>query len=102
MLENELMKFAALLVGYLALLVNAVYLWCEGWFLRNPGDDFMGGFVMLPALICWLLSIPTALAALVLAVVALVRRRSRVGSLHALVVSLVACALAVFAIFFYA
>jgi hypothetical protein len=88
------MSVAAIIFGYLAILVNSVYLLCMGWFARNPNDDFLGGFVGLPAMLCWLFSIPSALLALVLAVIALARRKSFAQSIHALTVALVACALA--------
>jgi hypothetical protein len=93
------MNVTATIFGYLAVLVNSVYLLCQGWSARNPNDDFMGGFVSLPKMFCWLLSFPSTLLALVLAVIALARRKSFAHSIHALAVSLVACALAVLAKF---
>jgi hypothetical protein len=93
------MSITAVIFGYVAILVNSVYLVCLGWFARNPHDDFLGGFIGLPALFCWLLSIPSALVALILSVVALLKRRSLAHSIHALAVSLVACALAALARF---
>jgi hypothetical protein len=93
------MSIIAIIFGYLAVLVNSVYILCMGWFDRNPTDDFMGGFVGLPLMFCWIFSIPSSLLALILALIALAQRRSFAQSIHALAVSLVACALAMAAKF---
>jgi hypothetical protein len=85
---------AAIIFGYLAVVVNTVYILCLRWFAGNPNDDFMGGFVGVPYLFCYLLSIPCTLLALVLAVFAFAKQSSSPHSTHALAVSLVACALA--------
>ncbi len=93
------MSILALIISYLAVFVNSVFVLCLWWFEQNPGNDFMGGFVLFPAIICWLISIPSVIIALAVSFIACGMRGSTVHSVHALAASLVACALATTAFF---
>ena len=84
-------------IAYLALAANTLDLYFYGWMERSPGDDFVGGMILVPAMACGALRLPILLGAMIYVVTLLYGKRANFYAVHALVVTLVALGVALYA-----
>ena len=80
-------------IAYLSLVANVWNLFFRSWLEGRAVEDFMGGSILMLALVCVALWLLILLGAMLYVITLFYRKRPSVNAVHALVVTLITFAL---------